>query len=180
MTIILPTVPPPSLPKQQSAVLVSILPLQRIVYLYPQWLPYGRLHTISPMAILLLSTSTSFSGGVPIRPSLSYPWLPPCAPHSCPLVSQLPASPVCAACCLRQVVVRGRCGLRVFVRCSILYSKTIATIRPRIIAYTTKSFYNNWLELNLVVLQVYLYYIRHRDDALYVSWQHRVIFAVLL
>ena len=87
MTIILPTVPPPSLPKQQSAVLVSILPLQRIVYLYPQWLPYGRLHTISPMAILLLSTSTSFSGGVPIRPSLSYPWLPPCAPHSCPLVS---------------------------------------------------------------------------------------------
>lgn len=62
----------------------------------------------------------------------------------------------------------------------ILYSKTIATIRPRIIAYTTKSFYNNWLELNLVVLQVYLYYIRHRDDALYVSWQHRVIFAVLL
>lgn len=62
----------------------------------------------------------------------------------------------------------------------VLYSKTIATIRPRIIAYTTKFFYNNWQELNLVVLQVYLYYIRHRDDALYVSWQHRVIFAVLL
>lgn len=74
MTIILPIVPPPSLPNQQSAVLVPIQPLQRIVYLYPQCLPYGWLHTVSPMAARFLSASTSFSDGVLIRPVLSCPW----------------------------------------------------------------------------------------------------------
>ena len=177
MTIILPIVPPPSLPNQQSAVLVPIQPLQRIVYLYPQCLPYGWLHTVSPMAARFLSASTSFSDGVLIRPVLSCPW-----PSAALRTSFTSACVVLVSffnvCRLLPKASRAIVDAAyIFLSDTlILYNKTIATIRPRILACTTKSFYNNWLELNLVVLQVYLYYIRHRDDALYVSWQHRVIF----
>lgn len=122
--------------------------------------PYGWHRTTFSTAVPPLSASTSLSNGVPNYPMLRCPLFPPpCAPHSCPSVSLLPAFPVCTAYCQRQA------GQEIDVVCVflsnalILYSKTIATIRPRIIAYTTKSFYNNWLELNLVVLQVYLYYI---------------------